>query len=162
MRGDVREEHQPRPEPDTPHHRGTHAPWTAPALYHMTHSSPHRTGTQDYRGVPPPLLGDSCVDRNTQKHLTIPSLAGLLPGLAVGSSALPRAHPDATTVTLCRGWITALAKYSSERHTCAWVRLPKLHTSSSVSTPIASRCATCAATCSGAPISMPPMASSSS
>src|SRR2546430_2190759 len=90
MRGDVREEHQPRPEPGTPHHRRTHAPWIAPALYHMTHSSPHRTGTPYYRGVPPtPPLSDSCVHRNTQKHLTIPSLASLLPGLVVGSSALP-------------------------------------------------------------------------
>ena len=42
----------------------------------------------------------------------------------------------------CRGRITAWAKSSSERHTWACERLPKLHTSSSVSTPMASRCST--------------------
>ena len=45
-----------------------------------------------------------------------------------------------------RAHIAALANSSSERHTCGCVRPPKLHTRSSVSTPIASSRATFSAT----------------
>ena len=37
-----------------------------------------------------PLLGHSGIDRNAPKHITIPSIAGLLPGLAIGLQVHPQ------------------------------------------------------------------------
>ena len=122
------------------------------------------------------LLSGICVQPSTSGAVApgSPGLAGphTFSSASAGAGTLsggddlllctPHAHPDAAVATACRGRITAWAKNSRERHTCAWVRLPKLQTSSSVSTPMASRCATCAATCSGAPINTLPMAVSSS